>query len=147
VLEVLLQEDALMKIATPALAFVLLLGSAPAVRAQSTGPMSGAVIGPNYKDDSQLAADHYAKGIRSKRKADKESVPEKKTKLYEKAKEELLKSVGLDASYDALLALGQVDLALGQATAALDACSQALSFRPGDGAAQSCVEEARKAGA
>src|SRR5690349_11070778 len=119
----------------------------PAVRAQGvSGATSGAVIGSNYKTDEQLAADHYAKGVRAKRKAEKESAPEKRMKLYEKAKEELLKSVGLDASYDALLALGQVDLALGQAKAAFDACSQALSFRAGDQAAQSCVEEAKKAG-
>lgn len=125
---------------------LLLVGSVSALWSQATGATSGAVIGANYKDDSQLAADHYAKGIRAKRKADKESAPEKRTKLYEKAKEELLKSVGFDASYDALLALGQVNLALGQGRAAFDACSQALSFRSGDQAAKSCVEEAKKAG-
>ncbi len=137
-----------MKLAAFSLAFVLLLlSSMPPARAQSvTGATSGAVIGANYKDDTQLAADHYAKGIRAKRKADKESAPEKRSKLYEKAREELLKSVAFDASYDALLALGQVDLVLGQGRAAFDACSQALSFRSGDQAAKSCVEEAKKAG-
>lgn len=134
-----------MKTTACVLALVLLI-PASTLRAQVTGATSGAVIGANYKTDEQLAADHYAKGVRAKRKAEKESTPEKRTKLYERAKEELLKSVGLDASYDALLALGQVDLALGQAKAAFDACSQALSFRAGDQAAQSCVEEAKKAG-
>ena len=52
---------------------------------------------------------------------------------------------GLDASYDALLALGQVYLALKQASSAFDACSQALQFRPGDEAARRCVDEAKKA--
>ena len=126
------------------LTFLLLLaGLTTAAQAQlETGAM-----GSRYRDDSDVAADHLARGLRAKAKAEKEQDAAKRAKHYGKAKEELLKSVGLDASYDALLALGQVYLALKQASSAFDACSQALQFRPGDDAARSCVDEAKKAGA
>ena len=132
-----------MKSAARILTFLLLLaGLTPAAQAQlETGAM-----GSRYRDDADVAADHLARGLRVKAKAEKEQDAAKRAKLYEKARQEILKSVGLDASYDALLALGQVYLALKQTDSAFDACSQALQFRPGDDAARSCVDEAKKAG-
>lgn len=129
------------------LALILLLGGAAAAGYAQAGPFSTDIGGSPYKDDSQRAADHYARGIRFKGKAEKENAPDKQAKLYEKAREELVKSIGLDSSYDALLALGQVYLRLGNAFSSLEACSQALQFRPHDEAASTCVSDAKKAGA
>lgn len=126
------------------LTFLLLLGgSAPAAQAQiDTGAM-----GTRYRDDADVAAGHLVRGLRAKAKAEKEQDAARKAKLYERARRELLKSVGLNASYDALLALGQVCLALKQESSAFDACSQALQFRPDDEAARNCRDAAKKAGA
>lgn len=133
-----------MKLATRIFAFLLLLtGMASAAQA----PLGTEAMGSRYRDDASLAADHLARGLRAKGKAEREQDASKKAKLYEKARQELSKSVGLDVSYDALLALGHVYLALKQPTSAFDSCSQALQFRPGSEAARSCVEEAKKAGA
>ena len=85
--------------------------------------------------------------MRLKNKAEKESEPEKRAKLYQKAREELLKSISLDSSYDALMALGSVYMGLGNTFSSLEACSQALQFRPNDEAAKTCMAEAKKAGA
>ena len=135
-----------MKNAARILVIILLLGGL-APNGQAQNPLNTGAMGSRYKDDAELASEHLARGVRAKAKAEKEKDAAKKAKLYEKAKAELLKSVGLDSSYDGLMALGQVYLALGQASPALDACSQAQAFRPGDEPARKCMEEARKAGA
>jgi hypothetical protein len=99
------------------------------------------------KDPSQLAADAYSRGMKAKRKAEKEKDPQDKKKLYEKAQDELEKSVKLQENYDALLALGQVDLALGDTASAGTFCSQAQSLKPGDAAAKDCMDNAAKTSA
>jgi tetratricopeptide (TPR) repeat protein len=96
-----------------------------------------------YRDDSQDAADHFARGSRSKKKAEAESNPQKKQKYYLRAKEELSKAVAFSPSFDHLLALGQVYLGLGQKKPAFDTCSQALARKPGNPAAQECQESAK----
>lgn len=96
-----------------------------------------------YRDEGQDAANHYARGARAKKKAEGESNPEKKQKYYQRAKEELSKAAALSPSFDHLLALGQVYLALGQKKAAFDACSQALARKPGNPAAQECQQSAK----
>ena len=132
-----------MKLATRILSVLLLLStSAPAAQAQ----LGTEAMGSRYRDDTDVAANHLTRGLRAKGKAEKEQDATKKAKLYEKARVELSKSVGLDVSFDALLALGQVQLALKQPDSAFNSCSQALQFRPGDEAARTCVEEAKKAG-
>ncbi|HSN88248.1 MAG TPA: hypothetical protein VL025_15925 [Thermoanaerobaculia bacterium] len=96
-----------------------------------------------YKDEGQEAANHFARGSRAKKKAENESDPQKKQKHYLRAKEELSKAVAFSPSFDHLLALGQVYLALGQKKPAFDACSQALARKPGNPAAQECQQSAK----
>jgi len=50
-------------------------------------------------------------------------------------------------TFKANAALGQVYMGLGNAFSSLEACSQALQFRPNDEAAKACMAEAKKAGA
>lgn len=88
------------------------------------------------------AADAYSRGARYQRKAAKESDPKKKQELYEKAKDELTRSLGQHETFDAFLALGQVDLALGQPRAALEVCTHAQALKPADEAAKACVSAA-----
>jgi tetratricopeptide (TPR) repeat protein len=118
----------------------LALGGAVIGQAQ-TGVLSTDGMG-SYKDPVQRAADHYNRGVRAKRKAENETDAAKRTKLYEKAKEELEKAMGYD-NFDASLALGQVYLALGRKPEAELACSRALSFKPNNESAKACITEAQ----
>jgi tetratricopeptide (TPR) repeat protein len=95
-----------------------------------------------YKDPAERAADAYSRAARAKAKAEKETDPAKKAKLYARAKKDLYKSIGYQENYDALLALGQIQLALGEKLAALDACTKAQTLKPGDPVAQLCRQEA-----
>jgi hypothetical protein len=100
----------------------------------------------SYRDPVQRAADAYSRGARLKAKADKETDAQRKAKLYAKAKDELFKSIGYQENYDALVALGQVQLALGQKLAALDACTKAQTLKPADPVAKLCRQEASTQG-
>jgi cytochrome c-type biogenesis protein CcmH/NrfG len=102
------------------------------------------IIGSYYKTPEQKAMECYGRGVKAKRKADGEKDPAKQAKLYLKAKEELSKSVGIQANYDGYLALGQVYLALGNPDSAFDACSHAQGLKPKDETAKACAEEAWK---
>lgn len=120
-------------------------GLAPALRAQgSMSPFGGVRSGGDFKDPVTKAADAYSRGMKAKRKADGEKDPKAQRKLLEKAKDELGRSVGLSPSYDALLALGQVELALGDRSSALQSCTHALSWKPADPVAVACQNDARK---
>ena len=77
-------------------------------------------------------------------KAEKETDPQKKAKLYEKAKQEFSKAVGYHTNYDALLGLGQVYLVLGQKSSALDACAKAQWLKPHDPVAKACMDDASR---
>lgn len=107
-------------------------------------PIPTESMGSYYKTPEQKALELYARGMKAKRKAEREKDPHKQGTLYLKAKEELTKSVGYQGHYDGYLALGQVYLALGQAESAYDACSFAAKLKPGSDAAQGCLEEARQ---
>jgi tetratricopeptide (TPR) repeat protein len=135
------QEDQSMKkLLIGVFSLALALGGAVIGHAQSS-VLSTDGMG-SYKDPAQRAADHYNRGVRAKRKAEKEADAGKRAKLYEKAKEELEKALGYD-NFDASLALGQVYLALGRKPEAELACSRALSFKPNNENAQACVTEAQ----
>jgi cytochrome c-type biogenesis protein CcmH/NrfG len=122
-------------------AVVLTLGlAAPALHAQGT--VLTETMGGSYKDPVQRASDAYSRGARYKAKAEQAKEPKEKAKLYARAKEELAKSVGYSENFDALLAIGQVYLALGQRVSALDACTKARGFKPNDEAAKACATEA-----
>jgi hypothetical protein len=119
------------------------LGVTPTLRAQgSMSPFNGASSGGDYKDPAQKAADAYSRGMKAKRQAEEEKDPKAQRKLLERAKNEIGKSVGYSASYDSLLALGQVELALGEKAAALQSCTHALSWKPAAPDALTCQSEA-----
>jgi tetratricopeptide (TPR) repeat protein len=121
-------------------ATLVLLFTAPAA------PQGGSVTESmgRYHSAEEKAIQAYSRGLGLKRKAEQETDLAKKTKLYEKAKDELAKSVGYVPNYDGYLALGQVYLALGKRDSALNVCVQAQSLKPSDQPAKSCIEEARK---
>ena len=100
-------------------------------------------FGGNYKDPQQKAADHLAKGLRFKDKADKETDAKKKAKLLDKAWSELQSSNALHPNHDALVALGQIAIERGNRTVAMDACWQALGLKKDSPAASACYEEAK----
>lgn len=117
--------------------------AAPALHAQITGLYTDG-MGAS-KDPVQKAADAYSRGMQLKRKADSASDPAKKTKLYEKAKKELEKSSAYAVNADVYIALGQIDLATGNAHAALVNCSHAQSLKSNSAEAGSCIDAARTA--
>lgn len=127
--------------AVPALLLGMITAGLTTGHAQLPG--STEIIGSHYRDHTERATIHYARGLRAKRKAEGESDGEKKRKHYERAKKELSKAVGFVANYDHLLALGQVYLALGQRVSAYDACSRALALKPSDASARECQETAQ----
>jgi tetratricopeptide (TPR) repeat protein len=134
-------------VAATALAGALWLSRAAQAQIGGVGGMSRGGMDTNrtmnqLKDPTQQAADAYARGAKQMRKAEKEKDPKDKVRLYQKAKDELTKSVNFSPSYDALLALGQVQLALGDTAEAATACHQAQDLKPADAAARSCIDAA-----
>ena len=135
-----MEESAVKK--RTSLALALMLAAPLAVSAQVPNPTES--MGSYYHTPEQKAMDSYGRGIRAKKKAEMETDPAKQAKLYLKAKEELSKSVGYLANYDALLALGQVYMALGEKESALDSCAHAQAMKPNDEAAKGCVQDAQR---
>lgn len=129
---------------------IVVLGLAVAVPASAqfgspTGErgVTNDTFGGNYKDPQQKAADHLAKGLRYKEKADKETDAKKKAKLVEKAKKEFTSSNALHPNHDALVALGMLAIGDGNRRAALDSCWQALGLKKDSPAATACYEQAK----
>lgn len=127
------------------IAVVLVLGFLSAgLPLQSQLPRDVTEASGSYKDPAAKAADAYGRGARAKAKADKlaaQGEAEKAKKHYERAKRELQSSVGLSpGNFDAILALGEVHLALGNLESARDACGKARSLRPADPRAASCLD-------
>ena len=100
-------------------------------------------MGSYIKSPEQKAMEHYARGLKAKRKADGEDDPAKRNKLLLKAKEELSKSVGYTPNFDGYLALGQVYMLLGMAESSYDACSHAAALKPNNEGAKTCMSEAK----
>jgi exonuclease VII small subunit len=115
--------------------------SAPALHAQISGLYTDGMGAA--KDPTQKAADAYSRGMQLKRKADGATDSAKKAKLYEKAKKELERSAGYVVNADVYLALGQINLAQGDAQAALIHCAHAQSMRSDSVDAKTCIDGAR----
>jgi tetratricopeptide (TPR) repeat protein len=113
------------------------------LRAQIGPGLSTDAMG-RYQSAEEKASDACSRGMRAKKKAEEAIDPARRRKLYLRAKEDLSKSIGYQANFDALLALGQVYLALGQRQSALDACHHARSLKPNDDATKRCIDEARR---
>jgi tetratricopeptide (TPR) repeat protein len=119
-----------------------LVGASPSPQVGGAGMGTDGMGRMDSPEQKSMAA--CSRGLRGKKKAEEEKDPQKKIKLYEKAKEDLLKAAGYQPNFDAYLALGQIYLALGKLESAQSACVQAQSMKPKDEAAKSCLEEARK---
>jgi len=124
------------------LVLALVLTAPLAVSAQT--PNITESMGSYYHTPEQKAMEAYGRGVREKRKAEAETDPAKQAKLYLKAKQELSKSLGYQANYDAFLAIGQVYMALGEKESALDSCAHAQAMKPNDEAAKGCVQDAQR---
>ena len=107
------------------------------------GVASNTDFGGNYKDPQVKSADHLAKGLRFKSKADKETDAKKKAKLLDKAWAEFQSSNALQPNHDALVALGQMSIERGNRKAAMDACWQALGLKRDSAVANDCYEQAK----
>jgi hypothetical protein len=126
------------------LGFVLVsVLSAPVLHAQISGLYTDG-MGAS-KDPTQKAADAYSRGMQLKRKADTATDSEKRAKLYEKAKKELERSAAYVVNADVYLALGQIQLAQGDARAALTNCAQAQAMKSDSAEARTCIDAARAA--
>src|SRR6201992_2932154 len=95
-------------------------------------------------EPGQLSSQWYARGAKTKHKAEEAKDPKDRQKLYDRAKEELSKSVGFEATRDNLVALGQVYLAIGDAASASTSCLRAAGLKPGDEEATACAEAAKQ---
>lgn len=131
-------------------ASLLVLGAAVAVpvQAQFNGPLgdrgpTNESFSGDYKNPEHRSAAHLSRALRYKEKAAKETDVKKQRKLLEKAKSELQSSIALIRNYDASVALGEVFIALGNQASAVDACTQALVFKPADANATRCIETAK----
>ena len=98
----------------------------------------------SYKSTTQRAAESYSRGVKAKRKAEDAKEPRERQKLYQRAKDELNRSVGYESTYDTFLALGEVHLALGDRKSAAWACVQAQALRPAEEKAKACIETATR---
>src|ERR1700719_2086085 len=98
----------------------------------------------SFKTATQKAAESYSRGVKAKRKAEDAKETRERQKLYQRARDELSRSVGYEGSYDAFLALGEVHLALGDRKSAVWACAQAQALRPGEEKAKACIETAAR---
>jgi hypothetical protein len=97
----------------------------------------------NVHDPTRRAADAYSRGARTKRKAEAAKDAQERQKLFQRAKDELTRSVNIQPNFDALLALGQVDLALGDPGAAAIACGEARDLRHDDPEVRACLDGAK----
>jgi tetratricopeptide (TPR) repeat protein len=127
---------------------VLTFGLALPAAAQFGSPLgdrgpTNSNFGGNYKDPQQKAADHLAKGLRFKDKADKETDAKKKAKLLDKAWSEFQSSNALHPNHDALVAMGQIAIERGNRQVAMDACWQALGLNKNSPVASACFEAAK----
>jgi hypothetical protein len=100
-------------------------------------------FGGNYKDPQLKAAEHLAKGLRFKEKADKETDAKKREKLLDRAWSELQSSNALHPNHDALVAMGQIAIDRGNRKAAMDSCWQALGLDKNSQTASACYQEAK----
>jgi cytochrome c-type biogenesis protein CcmH/NrfG len=111
--------------------------------ASAQTPIPTESMGSYVKSPEQKAMEHYARGLKAKKKAVEAEEPAKRDKLLLKAKEELSKSVAYTPNFDGYLALGQVYLLLGMAESSYDACSHAASLKPNNENAKTCMSEAK----
>ncbi len=136
-----------MKPLTSALAALAIAAALPLV-AHAQGNMSAgssAQMGTvtMQEDASHRAASAYNRGIREMKKAANAKDAADKAKHYREAQASFNKSLGLQQNFDALLGLGQADLALGDSQGAMTSCTEALALKPGHADAKTCADSAK----
>ncbi|HVR07192.1 MAG TPA: hypothetical protein VMW75_04035 [Thermoanaerobaculia bacterium] len=112
-------------------------GSVPVGSSSQLGHLS------QTEDVPHRAADAYNRGIREMKKAADAKDAADKKKHYAAAQTQFKKSLNLLQNFDALLGLGQADLALGDSEGARASCRDALGLKPASEEAKSCVESAQ----
>lgn len=95
------------------------------------------------EDATHRAAAAYNRGIREMKKAANAKDAADKTKHYKEAQVQFNKSLGLQQNFDALLGLGQADLALGDNQGAMSSCTEALALKPDHADAKACADSAK----
>jgi tetratricopeptide (TPR) repeat protein len=111
-------------------------GSMPVGSSGQLGQMS------QTEDVPHRAAAAYNRGAREMRKAANAKDPADKKKHYAAAQDHFKKSLDLQRNFDALLGLGQADLALGDNVGARATCRDALSLKPTSTEAKACADTA-----
>jgi tetratricopeptide (TPR) repeat protein len=115
-------------------------------RAQGNMPVgSSAQLGhvSMQEDATHRAAAAYNRGLREMKKAADAKDAADKQKHYREAKAQFSKSLGLQQNFDALLGLGQANLALGDNQGAMTSCTEALGLKPDNQDAKSCADSAK----
>ncbi len=136
-----------MKPITTALAALAIAAALPLV-AHAQGNMSAgssAQMGTvsMQEDSAHRAASAYNRGIREMKKAANAKDAADKAKHYREAQAQFHKSLGLQQNFDALLGLGQADLALGDSQGAMTSCTEALALKPDHPDAKTCADSAK----
>jgi tetratricopeptide (TPR) repeat protein len=131
--------------------FVLFIAATAAAGAANAqiGSMGAGSSSQMYQAAQQETPEHraaeaYNRAARSIKRAEGARDANDRRKLYEKAREDLKKSLDVKPTFDALLAMGRVDLNLGDPRAALDFCTQAESYKSGDASTKACKDEAMR---
>jgi len=95
------------------------------------------------EDAAHRAASAYNRGSREMKKAANAKDAADKAKHYHEAQAQFHKSLGLQQNFDALLGLGQADLALGDNQGAVTSCTEALALKPDHPDAKACADSAK----
>ena len=123
-------------------AFAGCLASLAGNGAQAQGTMPTLMFGNTFRGSNATAANFYSKAMKEKRRAAVELTTERQVHFLGLAKADFKRSIDVEPTFDGLLALGQINLALGLPEEARDACFRALERQPGDRLARGCFDQA-----
>jgi tetratricopeptide (TPR) repeat protein len=90
---------------------------------------------------SDSAPHAYGRGARELRKAKDAKNPAEQRKHYTAAQAAFRRSISLLENYDALLGLGEADLALGDTEEAIYSCQRALYLKRKSEPAKACIDQ------
>ena len=126
-----------------AVAIALPVGAGAQSNAEPTYPRDSAPPDSSHVAMPSDSAPHaYGRGARELRKAKDAKDPADKRKHYGAAQAAFRRSISLLENYDALLGLGEADLALGDTDEAIYACEGALSLKRKSAPAKACIDQA-----
>jgi tetratricopeptide (TPR) repeat protein len=124
-----------------AAAIVLPMGAGAQSNAEPHYPDSPS--NPSHVGMPSDSAPHaYGRGARELRKAKDAKDPADRLKHYSAAQAAFRRSISLQSNYDALLGLGEADLALGDTEEAIYSCERALDLKRKSEPAKACIDQA-----